>query len=59
MLPRTGVTVDIRPRDLPIALIGGAGGALALWASAPVGIVIPTTLSIVLDVRIRRWRRRI
>jgi hypothetical protein len=58
MVPRAGVTVDICPRDLPIALIGTAGGALALWASAPAEIVIPTALLIVLDVRIRRWRRR-
>jgi hypothetical protein len=58
MVPRTGVTVDICPRDLPTALIGMAGGALALWANAPVEIVIPTALLIVLDIRVRRWRRR-
>ncbi|MFJ9892886.1 hypothetical protein ACIQPR_06095 [Streptomyces sp. NPDC091280] len=58
MVPRAGVTVDICPRDLPIALIGTAGGALALWARAPAEIVIPTALLIVLDIRVRRWRRR-
>ncbi len=58
MVPRVGVTVDIHPRDLPTALIGMAGGALALWADAPAGVVIPTALLIVLDIRIRRWPRR-
>ncbi|MEE1791391.1 hypothetical protein PUR28_11520 [Streptomyces sp. BE308] len=58
MLPRTGVTVDICPRDLPLALIGTAGGALALWADAPAEIVVPVALLIVLDIRIRRWSRR-
>jgi hypothetical protein len=58
MVPRTGVTVDIRPRDLPIALIGTAGGALALWADAPAAIAVPVALLIVLDIRVRRWRRR-
>ncbi|MGN9814831.1 hypothetical protein ACTMUQ_05730 [Streptomyces sp. SD11] len=58
MLPRTGVTVDICPRDAPIALIGTAGGALALWADAPAEIAVPVALLIVLDIRIRRWRRR-
>ncbi|WP_234325324.1 hypothetical protein [Streptomyces sp. NRRL WC-3626] len=52
------MTVDIHPRDLPTALIGMAGGALALWADAPAGVVIPTALLIVLDIRIRRWPRR-
>ncbi|MEU1377712.1 hypothetical protein ABZ442_29280 [Streptomyces triculaminicus] len=58
MVPRTGVTVDIRPRDLPIALIGTGGGALALWASAPAEIAIPMALLIVLDIRVRPARRR-
>lgn len=58
MLPRTGVTVDICPRDLPLALIGTAGGALALWADAPAEIVVPVALLIVLDIRIRRWSQR-
>ncbi|MET9410527.1 hypothetical protein ABZX90_32940 [Streptomyces sp. NPDC002935] len=59
MVPRTGVTVDIHPRDLPMALVGTAGGTLALWAHAPVEVAIPTALLIVLDIRIRRSRRRI
>ena len=58
MVPRTGVTVDICPRDLPIGLIGTAGSALALWADAPVEIVVPVALLIVLDIRVRRRRRR-
>jgi hypothetical protein len=52
------VTVDICPRDLPLTLIGTAGGALALWASAPAEIVVPVALLIVLDIRIRRRPRR-
>ncbi|MET9282487.1 hypothetical protein ABZY01_32095 [Streptomyces anthocyanicus] len=52
------MTVDIHLRDLPIALIGTAGGALALWANAPVGITIPTALLIVFEIRVRRWCRR-
>ncbi|MFC8132533.1 hypothetical protein [Streptomyces sp. NPDC057302] len=59
MVPRTGVTVDIGLRDLPMALIGSAGGALALWAEAPVEIAVPVALLIVLDIRFHRWRRRI
>ncbi|MFJ1607963.1 hypothetical protein ACIOHS_31965 [Streptomyces sp. NPDC088253] len=58
MVPRTGVTVDICPRDVPIALIGTAGGALALWVNAPADIAIPVAMLIVFDIRIRRWRRR-
>ncbi|MFF2235927.1 hypothetical protein [Streptomyces anulatus] len=59
MVPRVGLTVDIHPRDLPIALIGTAGGALALWADAPAEIAVPVALLIVLDIRIRRWSRRV
>ncbi|MFD0295561.1 hypothetical protein [Streptomyces sp. NPDC127118] len=58
MLPRTGITVDVCPRDLPIALIGAAGGALAFWADAPAEIAVPVALLIVLDIRIRRWSGR-
>ncbi|MGJ5805978.1 hypothetical protein ACSCB1_43915 [Streptomyces europaeiscabiei] len=58
MVPRAGVTVDICPRDVPIALIGAAGGALALWADAPAEIAVPVALLIVLDIRVRRLRRR-
>jgi hypothetical protein len=58
MVPRTGVSVDICPRDLPIALIGTAGGALALWADASAAIAVPVALLIVLDIRIRRRPRR-
>lgn len=58
MVPRTGVTVDIRPRDLPMVLIGSAGGALALWAHAPAKVAVPVALLIVLDIRAHRWRRR-
>ncbi|MEU2425186.1 hypothetical protein ABZ619_29910 [Streptomyces sp. NPDC007851] len=58
MVPRVGVTVDIHPRDLPITLIGTAGGTFALWANAPAKIAIPTVLLIVFNVRIRRWRQR-
>ncbi|MYU17266.1 hypothetical protein GTZ78_42930 [Streptomyces sp. SID8361] len=58
MMPRFGMTIDITPRDLPIALIGTAGGTFALWANAPAKIAIPTALLIVFDIRIRRWRQR-
>ncbi|MGW0287666.1 hypothetical protein ACWDXT_31745 [Streptomyces sp. NPDC003236] len=40
-----------------MALIGTAGGTLALWANAPTQIAIPTALLIVLDIRVRRSRR--
>jgi hypothetical protein len=59
MVPRSGVTVDICLRDLPSALIGAAGGVLALWADAPAEIAVPVALLIVFDIRVRRWRRRI
>ncbi|MDG5807127.1 hypothetical protein P9869_31575 [Streptomyces ossamyceticus] len=49
---------DICPRGLPLVLIGAAGGALALWADAPPEMVVPVALLIVLDIRVRRWRRR-
>ncbi|WTP59234.1 hypothetical protein OHU07_21725 [Streptomyces phaeochromogenes] len=58
MVPRTGVTVDICLRDVPIALIGTAGGALAFWADVAAEIATPVALLIVLDIRVRRWRRR-
>ncbi|WP_437033486.1 hypothetical protein [Streptomyces sp. enrichment culture] len=45
-------------RDLPIALIGTAGGALALWANAPAEIAVPVVLLIALDIRVRRSRHR-
>ncbi|GHH46444.1 hypothetical protein GCM10018773_37420 [Streptomyces candidus] len=57
MVSRTGVTVEIGPRDLPIALIGAAGGALALWAEAPTEVAVPVALLIIFDIRVRRWRR--
>jgi hypothetical protein len=57
MVPRAGVTVDICPRDLPIVLIGTAGGAFALWANAPAEIAVPVALLIALDIRVRRSRR--
>jgi hypothetical protein len=41
-----------------IALIGTAGGALALWANAPTEIAVPVALLIVLDIRVRRSHRR-
>ncbi|MFM9699186.1 hypothetical protein [Streptomyces europaeiscabiei] len=52
--------VGIRPRDLPIALTGTDGGALARWADVPAETAIPVALLIVLDipVRFRSWRRR-
>ncbi|MFE0511495.1 hypothetical protein [Streptomyces sp. NPDC058964] len=59
MVSPLGVSVDIRLRDLPMALNGTAGGTLALWANAPAKIAIPTALLIVLDIRIRLLRRRI
>jgi hypothetical protein len=49
---------DPGPRAWTAALIGTAGGALALWAHAPSRIAVPVALLIVLDVRVRRWRRR-
>ncbi|MGA5429015.1 hypothetical protein ACPCVL_19755 [Streptomyces koyangensis] len=52
------MTVYICPCDFPIGLIGTAGGALAHWANAP-RFAVPVALPIVLDIRIRRWRRRI
>ncbi|MHA5052252.1 hypothetical protein [Streptomyces sp. SD15] len=58
MLPRTGVSVDICPRDLPIALIGTAGGALAHWAHVPAEIIVPVALLIIFDIRVRLWPRR-
>ncbi|MEU8931320.1 hypothetical protein AB0D30_15685 [Streptomyces sp. NPDC048409] len=58
MVPRAGVSVDICPRDLPITLIGTAGGALALWAHVPAKAAVPTALVIALDIRVRHWRRR-
>ncbi|MET8897532.1 hypothetical protein [Streptomyces albogriseolus] len=42
---------------MPLALIGTAGGALALWTDAPVEIAVPVALLIVLDIRVRSWRR--
>ncbi|MDQ0934401.1 hypothetical protein [Streptomyces turgidiscabies] len=57
MVPRAGVSVDICPRDLPITLVGTAGGALALWAGAPASIVVPVALLIILDIRVRLWRQ--
>ncbi|GAB2811861.1 hypothetical protein GCM10027073_50040 [Streptomyces chlorus] len=58
MVARIGVTVDIHLRDLPIALIGAAGGTFALWANAPAEVAMPTALLIVLDIRLRRCGRR-
>jgi hypothetical protein len=58
MVPRAGVTVDICSREVPIALIGAAGGALALWADAPAEIAVPVALLIVLDIRVHLLRRR-
>jgi hypothetical protein len=43
---------------LPIALIGAASGAFALWANALAEIAVPVALLIALDIRVRRSRRR-
>lgn len=56
MVPRPSVRVDISLRELPLALIGTAGGALALQADVSTGIAIPTALLIALDIRVRRPR---
>ncbi|MFJ6697058.1 hypothetical protein ACIQM4_13450 [Streptomyces sp. NPDC091272] len=56
MVPRTGMSVDVRPRDLPIILIGTGGGVLALWADAPPEVAAPAALLIMLDIRVRFWR---
>lgn len=56
MVPLTGMSIDVRPRDLPIVLIGTGGGALALWADASPEIAIPAALLIMLDIRVRFWR---
>ncbi|GHB15843.1 hypothetical protein G3I76_43970 [Streptomyces sp. SID11233] len=56
MVPRTGMSIDVHPRDLPIVLIGTGGGALALWADASPEIAIPAALLIMLDIRVRFWR---
>ncbi|WP_405779379.1 hypothetical protein [Streptomyces sp. NBC_00859] len=58
MVPRTGVSVDIHPRDRPTVLIGASGGALALWGDVPAQIAIPAALLILLDIRVRRCRSR-
>ncbi|MFE2374994.1 hypothetical protein [Streptomyces sp. NPDC059398] len=59
MVPRTGVSVDIHPRDRSIVMIGASGGALALWADAPAKIAIPAALLILLDIRVHRCRSRV
>ncbi|QKW44478.1 hypothetical protein HUT09_19170 [Streptomyces microflavus] len=59
MVPRTGMSIDVRPRDLPIVLIGTGGGALALWADASPEIAIPAALLIMLDIRVRFWRGQV
>ncbi|NEC01401.1 hypothetical protein G3I37_04850 [Streptomyces anulatus] len=53
MVPRTGMSIDVHPRDLPIVLIGTGGGALALWADASPAVAIPAALLIMLDIRVR------
>ncbi|MEU1934644.1 hypothetical protein ACH49O_13180 [Streptomyces coeruleorubidus] len=48
----------MQARSVGCALIGTAGGALALWANAPAEIAVPVALLIVLDIRVRRSRHR-
>lgn len=57
MLPRSGITVDVTPRDFPLTLVGIGGGALALWAAVPVNLALPLALLIALDVRVSLNRR--
>lgn len=57
MVPRFGVTIDITPRELPFALIGGGGGSLGIWAGAPAYAVSCGALLIAFRVSVRVWKR--
>ncbi|MFJ9147016.1 hypothetical protein ACIRP7_02855 [Streptomyces sp. NPDC102270] len=58
-MPRFGLTIDVWPRDLPFSLLGVAVAGYAHWTGVPAEVADPVALLIVLDIRIRRSRRRI
>ncbi|WP_353943855.1 hypothetical protein ABII15_20995 [Streptomyces sp. HUAS MG91] len=58
MVPRFGVTIVIAPRGLSFAVVGGAGGALALWVEAPVYAVGVGIFLITFRVTARLWKRQ-
>ncbi|MEU5367010.1 hypothetical protein ABZ354_26680 [Streptomyces sp. NPDC005925] len=58
MVPRFGVSIDITPRGLPFAVVGGAGGSLGIWVEAPAYAVAVGALLVTFRVGVRVWRRR-
>ena len=56
MVPRFGVTIDITPRELAFALIGGGGGSLGIWAGAPLYAVACGAFLVTFRVSVRAWR---
>lgn len=58
MVPRNSVVISISLRELPFALIGIGGGALATWAAAPPWAAIPIALLVTFRVSVQLWRGR-
>ncbi|MEU2782330.1 hypothetical protein [Streptomyces sp. NPDC007110] len=58
MVPRFGVTIDITLRELPFALVGGAGSSLGIWVEAPVYAVAVGAFLVTFRVSVRIWKRR-
>jgi hypothetical protein len=58
MVPRFGVTIHITPRELPFALVGGAGSSLGIWVGAPEWAVTIGAVLVTFRVSARIWKRR-
>ncbi|MFE7664511.1 hypothetical protein [Streptomyces celluloflavus] len=58
MVAQPGLLIHVTPRGVPLALVGGGGGALALWVNAPLPYVIPIALTVAFRVTIHRVRPR-
>ncbi|QMU18478.1 hypothetical protein H3L99_16600 [Streptomyces pristinaespiralis] len=56
MVPRFRVTIDIALRELPFAVVGGAGSALGIWVEAPVYAVAVGAFLITFRVTARLWK---
>ncbi|MBT2387241.1 hypothetical protein [Streptomyces sp. ISL-11] len=58
MVAQPGLLIHVAHRGFPLTLVGGGGGALALWVDVPLPYVIPVVLMVALRVTVRRVRPR-
>ncbi|MEU4923632.1 hypothetical protein [Streptomyces parvus] len=53
-LARRGLRIDLTPRELPLAIVGIGGAALAVWVGVEPFAVLPFAFLVAVRVRIHR-----